>query len=72
MTRFIDNQRGTEFVESGIAKDARVLADGNGAYNGLDGHETLNHGDGERVRGEVRINGTESLWAPESAAAAAP
>ena len=40
-----------------------VFTGENGAYNSLDSHETVNHGDGEYVRGKVRINGAESFWA---------
>ena len=41
-----------------------------GSYNSLGNHETVNHSDGECVRGKVRINGIwprsgrmESFWA---------
>ena len=52
-----------EFVESNIAKGARVFTDENRAYNGLENHQTVNHSDGEYVRGEVHTNGIESFWA---------
>ena len=40
-----------------------VFTDENRAYNSLDNHETVNHSDGEYVRGKVHINGMESFWA---------
>ncbi len=52
-----------EFVESNIAEGAEVFTDENKSYCGLDNHHTVNHGDGEYVRGEVHINGMESFWA---------
>ena len=52
-----------EFVESNITEDIQVFTDENRAYNGLDNHETANHGDGEYVRVKVHINGMESFWA---------
>ena len=52
-----------EFVESNVAKGARVFTDENRAYNGLKNHQTVKRGDGEYVRGEVHINGMESFWA---------
>ena len=51
------------FVESNIAKGAKVFTDENKAYGSLDNHETVNHKEGEYVRGEVHVNGAESLWA---------
>ena len=53
-----------EFVGLNITKGARVFTDENRAYNDLENHHTVNHGDGEYVRGEVHINGMESFWAP--------
>ena len=41
-----------------------AFTDKNKAYNSLDNHETVNHGDGEYVRGRVRINGAEPFLAP--------
>ena len=55
--------RPVEFVESNITEDIQVFTDENRAYNGLDNHETANHGDGEYVRGKVHVNGMESFWA---------
>ena len=52
-----------EFVESNIAKGARVFTDENRAYNSLKNHQTVNHSDGEYVRDEVHINGMELFWA---------
>ena len=40
-----------------------IYTDEHKSYSGLDNHETVNHGDGEYVRGEVHINGMESVWA---------
>lgn len=44
-----------------------VYTDEHGGYEGLDGlfykHDTVNHGAGEFVRGEVSTNGIESVWA---------
>jgi|SRR6185503_7467166 len=44
-----------------------VYTDEHGGYEGLDGlffkHDTVNHGAGEFVRGEVSVNGMESVWA---------
>ena len=51
------------FVEGNAAKGARVFTDENRAYGSLDNHETINHGDGEYVRGDVHVNGMESFWA---------
>lgn len=44
-----------------------VYTDEHGGYVGLDGlffkHDTVNHGAGEFVRGDVSTNGIESVWA---------
>ena len=52
-----------QFVESNADPEAEKFTDENRAYNGLKNHHTVNHGDGEYVRGEVHINGMESFWA---------
>ena len=52
-----------EFVESNADPEAKKFTDENRAYGGLKNHETVNHGDGEYVRGEVHVNGMESFWA---------
>ena len=51
------------FIESNIVKGAKAYTDENKAYGSLHNHETANHGEGEYVRGDVHINGVESLWA---------
>ena len=51
------------FIESNVVKGAEVFTDENKAYGNLDNHETVNHGKGEYVRGEVHVNGVESIWA---------
>ena len=51
------------YIESNVAKGAKIYTDEHKSYSGLDNHETVNHGDGEYVRGEVHINGMESVWA---------
>ena len=53
----------TNLVESHTAKGARVFSDENRAYCSLDNHETVNHKEGEYVRGDVHVNGMESFWA---------
>ena len=54
-----------EFVESNIAKGGRVSTYENRAYNDPENHHTVNHGDGEYVRGEVvHNNGMGPFWAP--------
>ena len=41
-----------------------VFTGENGAYNSLDSHETVNHGDGEYVRGEgPHTTGQNRFWA---------
>jgi len=50
-----------------VAVGSTVYTDEHGGYDGLDGlffkHDTVNHGAGEFVRGEVSTNGIESVWA---------
>ena len=49
-----------------IAKGATIYSDEAGAYFALPlwyNHETVSHGIGEYVRGEVTTNGLESVWA---------
>ena len=48
----------TEFVESNIAKVAKVFTDENRAYCALENHETANHGGGEYARGGGRSTST--------------
>ena len=47
---------------SNIEPDTVVYTDENKAYSNPKHHETVNHGDGEYVRGDVRTNGIESFW----------
>ena len=51
-----------EFVESNADPEAKKFTDESRAYGDLKNHETVNHGDGEYVRGEVHVNGMESFW----------
>ena len=50
-------------LEASVAKDAMIYTDEYKSYSSLKNHETVNHGDGEYVRGDVHINGIESFWA---------
>ena len=52
-----------QFVESNADPNSKKFTDENRAYNDLKNHQTVNHGDGEYVRGEVHINGMESFRA---------
>ena len=52
-----------QFVESNADPDSKKFTDENRAYNDLKNHQTVNHGDGGYVRGEVHINGMESFRA---------
>ena len=49
-------------VHEHAAPGAKVYTDETGAYNGLENHETVNHGVGEYVRGMANTNGVESFW----------
>lgn len=51
------------FIEANVDPEAKKFTDENRAYGGLKNHHTVNHGDGEYVRGEVHINGMASFWA---------
>ena len=53
------------YIESNVVKGAKIYTDEHKSYSGLENHETVNHGDGEYVRGEVHINEMESVWAPD-------
>lgn len=61
----VENLQGTirQFVETGSV----IHTDEHGGYTGLDKqsyeHETVNHGAGEYVRGNVNTNSIESVWA---------
>ena len=51
------------FIEDRVAATARVFTDDHRGYVGvICDHDTVNHGDGEYVRGEVHTNGIESFW----------
>ena len=51
------------FIESHAEPDAMVYTDESKIYSGLKDHETVNHGAGEYVRGDMHTNGMESFWA---------
>jgi len=52
-----------KFVTDRTEAGATVYTDEAGAYTGIDRqHETVKHGDGEYVRGDVTINGMEGFW----------
>lgn len=57
------------FIESSVAQGATVYTDDAAAYGALPNilnqfrHDTVAHGAGEYVRGEVHTNGIESVWA---------
>ena len=53
----------TEFIEDRVAPEAMVYSDDHGAYRHLPNHESVSHGAGEYVRGEVHTNSMESHWA---------
>ena len=52
------------FVRDHAEAGAMVYADEHGAYRGMAGfgHEAVNHGVGEYVRGQASVNGIESFW----------
>lgn len=50
-------------IQAATHTGSKKFTDENRAYNGLKNHQTVKHGDGEYVRGEVHINGMESFWA---------
>lgn len=52
------------FVDSKARKGATIYTDGSSSYRSRGGvHESVSHGTGEYVRGEVHTNGIESFWA---------
>ena len=52
-----------ELVDENVGPRTRVFTDEGSAYRGRKRlHETVTHGAGEYVRGEVDINGMESFW----------
>ena len=52
------------FVRDHAEAGAMVYTDEYGAYRGMTGfgHEAINHGVGEYVRGQANVNGIESFW----------
>ena len=52
------------FVEDRVVPDAKVYTDKHGSYRGFVffDHDTVNHSDGEYVRGDVGTQGIESFW----------
>ncbi len=55
------------FIKAKIAADAEcIMTDNFPAYEGIadadTGHETVNHSEGEYVRGECHTNGIENVW----------
>ena len=58
-----------DFIESKAAQGATIYTDDAAAYGALVtifnqyNHDTVNHGAGEYVRGDVHTNGIESVWA---------
>ena len=53
------------FVEDRVIDGATIYTDEHSAYQGMPfyEHESINHGRGEYVRGEVHTQGIESFWA---------
>lgn len=56
-----------KFVRENVAPSARIMTDQEGSYKGLApefaAHESVNHGAGEYVRGDVTTNGIEGFFA---------
>ena len=52
------------FIEENVVSDARVFTDEHGSYRHMPffEHDTVNHKDGEYVRGDVGTQGIESFW----------
>ena len=50
------------FVMRNADAGAPIYTDEASAYSGIPGRESVNHGIGEYVKGEVSINGMESFW----------
>ena len=52
------------FVENRVAPDSMVYTDDSPSYKGLvfHDHESVNHSDGEYVRGDAGTQGIESFW----------
>ncbi len=52
-----------KFVQDNTVEGAAVYTDESRSYLGLPNHESVKHGVGEYVRGQVSTNGLESFWA---------
>jgi len=54
-------------IHKHVALGSTIHSDESTAYSGLDGlffhHAAVNHGKGEYARGDVTVNGVESVWA---------
>ena len=55
-------------IRQNVRKDARIMTDDFSSYQGLErefkgGHEIVNHGEREYVRGDVHVNSAESFFA---------
>lgn len=50
------------FVASSLTTETKLYTDESSVYKRFDNHETVCHGIGEFVRGEVTTNGIESFW----------
>jgi transposase-like protein len=55
-------------IRQNVRKDARIMTDDFSSYHGLEreftgGHEIVNHGEREYVRGDVHVNSAESFFA---------
>ena len=55
-------------IRQNVRKDARIMTDDFSSYHGLGrefsgGHETVNHGEHEYVRGDAHVNSAESFFA---------
>ena len=58
-----DKQTLQGFVQDRTEESATVYTDDHAGYRGLPNHESVQHGVGEYVRGQVHTNGMESHWA---------
>jgi transposase-like protein len=54
-------------IHANVAPGSRLLTDEHGSYNDLNGlffkHDSVNHSQGQYVRGDVSTNSIESVWA---------
>lgn len=51
-----------EFVDQHAVEGAMVYTDGSSAYRSRENHESVNHSEGEFVRGVIHTNSVESFW----------